>query len=205
MPRKHFVLIGLLLSAILLIIATQVYPGGNWADPQAPGFDWTKNFFSNLFPSKALNGAESNSRYWADAGMVLLACSFAVFFIGYADRLPDLNARRVVKWSAVIATVTMTLVVTPMHDLMVALSSTFFLLCIFYVTVFVLRSRLHLFKVLCVLYMGLSYYTLYLYGMAKIENLAIMQKVTVVSQILLLLGLQYFTKVEDFEPKTGKQ
>jgi hypothetical protein len=201
MLRRHSVLIGLLASIPLLVIATLVYPGGNWADPQAPGFDWTKNFFSNLFQPKAMNGADSNSRYWADAGMVLMACSFAVFFVGYADRLPDMKARRVVKWSAVVAMVTMMLVVTPLHDLMVALSSTFFLLCFFYITVFILKSRLLLFKVLCVAYLGLSYYTLYLYGMAKIENLAILQKVTVVSQILLLLGLQYFTTEEDLKPK----
>ena len=195
-------LIGLLLSAMLLIVATKVYPGGNWADPQAPGFVWSKNFISNLFQPKAINGADSNSRYWADAGMILLAVSFAVFFIGYADRLPDMKAGKVVKWCTVVAMVTMMLVVTPLHDLMIALSSTFFLVCFFYITVFILKSRLHLFKLLCVAYLGISYYTLYLYGMGRIENLAIMQKVTVVSQILLLLGLQYFTDKESLARRT---
>jgi len=200
MLRKHAVFIGILASALLILVATWVYPGGNWADPQAVGFKWTKNFISNLFQPKAINGADSSSRYWADAGMILLSASFALFFAGYARRIPSPNAKRVTRWAGFAAMVCMVLIVTPLHDLMVALSSTFFLLALFYITVFVWRSRLHLFKFLCTAVLAITYFTLYLYGTAQVEYLAVMQKVTFLSVIGLVLALEYFTKAEDFNP-----
>lgn len=43
-------------------IATLVYPGGSLLDKNSKGFDWSKNFISNLFATKAINGLENPAR-----------------------------------------------------------------------------------------------------------------------------------------------
>jgi len=92
----------------------------------------------------------------------------------------------------------MFLIVTPLHDLMLNLSITLFWTCIVVITVFILKTRLHLFKFLCVICLLIFYYSLYLWGTNDWSLLPIMQKVNFINSTLLILGLEYFTKQEDF-------
>lgn len=199
MLRKHSVLIGITLSVSLLFIAMMVYPGGSMFDKNSVGFDWTKNFISNLFGEKALNGSDNPARYWADAGMIFLAVSFAIFFMRFSEKIPQKSAANVIKYAGAGGMVFTFLVVTPLHDIMVTIASTLFLLSIFYITVFVLKSKLHFLKVLCIISLLIFYFTLYLYGSGNFVYLPIMQKITFLSMIILVLLLDYFTTKKDFE------
>ncbi|MEO7309410.1 MAG: hypothetical protein ABIX01_03355 [Chitinophagaceae bacterium] len=206
MLKKYAILLGIVISISLLLIATKVYPGGSMFDKNSVGFDWTKNFISNLFAAKAVNGADNPGRLWADAGMLFLSLSFARFFIEFSKRIPAKGAARVIKYLGAGGMLFTFFIVTPLHDVMVTIASTLFLISLFYVTVFVLKSRLHLFKFLCILCLLIFYFTLYLYGSHTYPLLLpVMQKVTFASVIILVVCLAYFTKKEDFEPiKTGK-
>jgi hypothetical protein len=199
MLKKYSVLLGVIIGLSLILIAAQVYPGGNVSDKNAVGFVWSKNFISNLFQAKAVNGADSSSRIWADAGMIFISLGFASFFIGFSKRIPSKGSANVIKYLGVTAMVCSFLIVTPLHDSMVLLSGTLYLVSIFYITVFVLMSKLHVFKFLCILCMLIFYSTLYIYGIQNFGLLAVMQKVTFFSTIILILLLEYFTKAEDFE------
>lgn len=199
MLKKHSVLIGITISVFLLLIATMVYPGGSLFDKHSIGFDWSKNYISNLFAAKAVNGLDNPSRIWADGGMIFLSVSFAIFFIEFSKRIPTKSAAKVIRYLGAGGMIFTFLIVTPLHDLMITISSTLFLISIFYITVFILKSRLHLFKFLCIICLLIFYFTLYLYGTRNYILLPIMQKVTFVSTIILILGLQYFTQKEDFE------
>lgn len=198
MLKKHSVLIGTTVSLSLLFIAMMVYPGGSVFDKNAVGFDLTKNFISNLFGEKALNGSDNPARYWADAGMIFLAVSFAMFFMRFSEKIPQKSAANVIKYAGAGGMIFTFLVITPLHDIMVTIASTMFLLSIFYITVFVLKSKLHFLKVLCVISMLIFYLTLYLYGFGDLVYLPIMQKITYFSMIILILLLDYFTTKEDF-------
>ncbi len=198
MQKKHSVLIGIMASLLLLFIAMIVYPGGSMFDKNSVGFDLTKNFISNLFGAKALNGSDNPARYWADAGMVFLAISFAVFFMRFSEKISQKSAANVIKYAGAGGMIFTFLIVTPLHDIMVTIASTLFLLSIFYITIFILKSKLHFFKILCVISMLIFYFTLYLYGSGDFAYLPIMQKITFVSMILLILLLEYFTTKEDF-------
>ncbi|MFE2864093.1 Uncharacterised protein [Sphingobacterium multivorum] len=57
--KRYFVLIGMIIALIFMYIAISIYPGGTYQNESSIGFDWSKNFFSNLFGEKALNGAEN--------------------------------------------------------------------------------------------------------------------------------------------------
>ena len=198
MIKKHSVLIGVVLSLILMIIAASVYPGGSMFDKNSVGFDWTKNFISNLFATKALNGAENPSRIWAYIGMILLPFSYAIFFINMSKKLPEKNVANILKYGGAANILFMFLIVTPLHDLMLNVSITLFWTCFGFITGFILRSRLHLFKFLCVVCLLIFYYSIFLWATNDWDLLPTMQKVNFINSTLLILGLEYFTKQEDF-------
>src|ERR1700733_10003229 len=98
MIKKYSVLICILISVIFIVVATFLYPGGSMFDKNSIGFDWTKNFISNLFGRKALNGAENPARIWAYLGMIFLPLSYAIFFINMSKKIPEKNAANILKY-----------------------------------------------------------------------------------------------------------
>ncbi len=199
MIRKYSVLICILISVIFIVVATFFYPGGTLLDKNSIGFDWTKNFISNLFAAKAINGLENPSRIWAIIGMAFQSVGDGVFFINTSKKISTKHAATVLKIVGVFNILFNFLIVTPLHDMMVTISSTLFLIGLFYITVYILKTKLYLLKISCIICLLTFYYTLYLYGTGNWVLLAIMQKVSFIGSILLVLGVEYFTKQEDFK------
>jgi hypothetical protein len=199
MLKKHSVLLAIVISISLLLIAIMVYPGGSMFDQYSVGFDLSKNFISNLFAASALNGAANPSRIWAYLGMILLPCSYAIFFFNMSKKIPDRNAGYILKYGGVANILAMFLVVTPLHDLMLNISISLFWTCIVVTTIFIFKTRLHVFKFLCVLCLVIFYYSIYLWATNDWDLLPIMQKVNFLNSALLILGLEYFTKQKDFD------
>lgn len=200
MLKKHSILVGIGIAVLLLMVAVLHYPGGSLVDKNAIGFSWKNNFISNLFDEKAVNGEYNTARYWAMAGMMFLSLSFSVFFVQFSKRIPNKSAANVIKFSGGVGMVSTFLIATPLHDIMVTIASTIFLLSMFYITVFVFKSKLHLFKLLCVIYLLIFYSTLYIYGSGYFrEHLPIIQKVLFAFTFIVMMGLHYFTKKEDFQ------
>jgi len=199
MIKKYSVLIGVVISLILMIIATSVYPGGTMFNKNSVGFDWTKNFISNLFATKAINGSENSSRIWACLGMILLPFSYAIFFLNMSRKIPEKNAANILKYGGAVNILCMFLIITPLHDLMLNISITLFWTCIIIVTIFILKTRLHLFKFFCEVCLLIFYYSIYLWAISNWDLLPTMQKVNFINSTLLILGLEYFTKQEDFD------
>jgi hypothetical protein len=197
--RKYFVLISVVISIIFLVIATLLYPGGSILDKNSVGFDWAKNFFSNLFSAKALNGADNPSRFWAITGMVFHSIGYGLFFINTSKKIPHKHTEIVLKSIGIANTLFIFLIATPFHDIMVTISSTLTMLGLFYITVFILRTRLWMMKLFCIISMLIFYFTLYLYGAGDWGLLAIMQKITFLCFMLLALTIEYFITPEDFE------
>jgi hypothetical protein len=198
MIKKYSVLTGVVISIILILIAISVYPGGTMFDEYSTGFDWTKNFMSNLFGARALNGAENPSRIWAYSGMIFLPITYAVFFINMSKKIPEKNAANIIKYGGVANIFFTFLTVTPLHDIMLIISTSLFWTCLIVITIFILKTRLHLFKFFCIISLLVFYYSVYLWGTSDWSLLPIMQKVNFVTSTLLILGLEYFTKQKDF-------
>ena len=100
------------------------------------------------------------------------------------------------------------LTVTSLHDIMLIISTTLFWTCLIVITIFILKTRLHLFKFFCIVTLLVFYYSVYLWGISDWSLLPIMQKVNFFSSTLLVLGLEYFTKKEDFAhitPRSNKK
>lgn len=198
MIKKYSVLVGIIISLILLIIATSIYPGGSIYDSNSIGFDWTGNFISNLFAPYALNGAKNPSRIWAYLGMINLPVCYAIFFIHMSKKIPEKNATYILKYGGAANILSMLLIVTPLHDLMLNVSISLFWTCIVVITVFILKTKLQLFKVSCLACLLVFYYSIYLWAISDWRLLPFIQKVNLATSTLLILGLEYFTKKEDF-------
>jgi hypothetical protein len=205
MLKKHSILLGIIISMLLLLIATLYYPGGSQFDKNVIGYDWKNNYISNLFSKNAVNGSANASRFWAIGGMIFLSASFALFFIEFSKKIPAKGAAKIIKYVGASGMLFTALIATPLHDTMITISSTMFLIGIFYITIFVFKSKLHLFKFLCIICLLVFYSTLYLYGFGYVKFLPVMQKITFAITIILVLVLEYFTQKEDFQHiKTGK-
>ncbi|MBL0883219.1 MAG: hypothetical protein IBJ16_07750 [Chitinophagaceae bacterium] len=202
MLKKHLVLLCILISVVFIGIAAFLYPGGTISDKSTVGFIWSKNFISNLFLPQALNGAENTARIWAIIGMAFHSVGYGLFFLGMAKKIPSTHAAWVLKTVGILNILFNFLIVTPLHDSMVTISSTLSMLGLFYITVFILRSKRHFFKMACILCMLIFYFALYLYGSGDWGLLAVMQKVAFTTSMLLVLALEYFTKKEDFPPSS---
>ncbi len=197
--QKYSVLICVVISVLFLVIATLLYPGGSILDKNSAGFDWSKNFFSNLFLAKALNGTMNPSRIWAIIGMIFNSIGYGLFFIHTARKIPHKHTRLVLKSVGIVNMLFTFLIATPLHDIMVTVSSTLTMLGLFYITVFILKTKLHWLKFFCIGSLLMFYATLYLYGAGHWGLLAVMQKFTFICFLLLVLTIEYFTSDEDFK------
>lgn len=196
--KNHAVLICIVISVSSVSIAASLYPGGSLLDMDSEGFDWTKNFITNLFQDNALNGKENPGRIWAIIGIALHALGYGLFFINMSKKISNNHGAKVLKIVGISNILFTFLIATPLHDMMVTISSTLAMLGIFYITVFTLKTKLHLIKIFCILSMLIFYYTLFLYGLGDWGLLAIMQKVAIVLSVFLVLVLEYFTKQTDY-------
>ena len=197
--RKYSVLLCVVISVLFMVIATLLYPGGSILDKNSVGFDWSKNFFSNLFLAKALNGTANPSRIWALIGMVFNSIGYGLFFIHTSQKIPQKHTELVLKSIGVVNMLFTFLIATPLHDVMVTVSSTLTMLGLFYITVYVLKTKLHWLKFFCMGSLLIFYSTLYLYGAGDWGLLAVMQKVTSLCFMLLVLTIEYFTRGENFQ------
>lgn len=197
--RKYSVLICVIVSIAFLVIATLLYPGGSILDKNSVGFDWTKNFFSNLFLTKALNGADNPARIWALFGMLFNSIGYGLFFFHTSRKIRHNHTALVLKSIGIANTVFTFLIATPLHDIMVTVSSTLTMLGLFYITVFIVRTKLIWMKLFCITSLLIFYFTLYLYGAGDWGLLAVMQKVSFLCFMSLILTIEYFITQADFE------
>ena len=195
--KKYSVLICMVISVILIVVATQVYPGGSLLDKNSIGFDWSKNFLSNLFAPKALNGSENPGRIWALIGMAFHSVGYGIFFINMSKKIPSKQSANILKFIGAINILFIFLIATPLHDLG-TISIIFTLLGLFTITVFILKTKLHFLKFCCIICLLTYYCFFYLFGFGYLGLAVIMQKVYNLSSMLLVLGLEYFTRYEDF-------
>jgi len=126
MIKKYLVLIGISISISLLIVATLNYPGGTDEDVSTLGFSWSKNFISNLFKERAVNGSINDARIWAIISMFFYSFSCAIFFNNFSKKIVNKIASNFIKYVGILTMPFTFFIATPYHDLMLAISNTLF-------------------------------------------------------------------------------
>jgi hypothetical protein len=195
--KKYSVLICLIISVILILIAASLYPGGSLFDNNAIGFKWTKNFISNLFQTKALNGTQNPGWIWALIAMAFHSIGYGIFFINMSKKMASKPWATILKMIGVSNIILIFLIATPLHDLGV-LSIILTLLGLFTITMFILKSKRHALKFACMSCLLTYYGFFFVYGLGYLDWAVIMQKVYILSSLLIVLALEYATKQEDF-------
>lgn len=111
MNTKHLPLVGVSLALLIVFAATLFFPGG---------YDWNKDFISSLFHA----GSET-SRWTAIAGVLLFWITLAFMFerlVRTAEFKPDASWLRMTGHGSCVYG---SLIVTPMHDLMISITVAF--------------------------------------------------------------------------------
>jgi hypothetical protein len=170
MIKKYSVLIGITISLILFAVAISMYPGGTYQNKNTIGFSWSKNYISNLFEANAINGSENSAKIWAYGAMYTGILTMPFTF----------------------------LIVTPLHNLMLNISSFLFWNCIVAITVFIFMTKLHFFKIYNSICLLIFVYAVYVHTSSNWNLLLIIAKVNAITTLLLIIGLEYFTNKEDF-------
>lgn len=197
--KKHLLLISIASSAVLLGIAAYLYPGGSEFDPAAIGFDLRHNYLCNLFKETAINGQYNPGRLWAIVGMVFLSGTFAAFFIRASGKIPHPTGARIIKWCGVGAAICAFLAVTLWHNLMTNIGVVLAMLALFYLMVFIFKTRLIWLKILSIVSLAALYFSAFIYyTQIWIDLLPIMQKIEWALLIAWMLSLEYFTEKQDF-------
>lgn len=189
----------MVMSVILIVIASLAYPGGSLSDKNSIGFDWSKNFLSNLFATKAINGSENPGWIWALTGMAFHSVGYGIFFINMSKKISSKPSSGILKFTGAANIILIFLIATPLHDLG-TISIILTLIGLFIITVFILMSKLNLLKFCCIICLLTYYSFFFFFGFGYTDLSVIMQKVYTLSSILLVLGLEYFTQYEDFIP-----
>ena len=199
--KKNQIIIGISIAVLFLFLAAIYYPGGSNLDPNSIGYDWKNNYISNLLSPKAINGMDNAARPWAIVGVLFLSASFGFFFYGFSKYIQVKSAANVIKFAGVGSALAGLLVVVPaLHDSMVTLSSIMTLVAFFYVTIFTIKSKLSILKILSILFLAIHYFACYMYFTRTfLDYLPIMQKAIHLVQIIWVVGLMYFTNEKDFE------
>lgn len=198
--QKNIILIGIVLSILCLVVASFNYPGGSPKDSRSVGFQWTENYISDMLDYKAVNGQDNKARPLAVAGALLMGLSTGLAFVRFARKVGVKKYSLVIRYGGLLMILLTALGTLPsLHDLSVTFSIILNLLVFFYIMVVLLQSRLTVFKVLSVVFLASFYGASYMFGMrAEIEYMPLVQKITHIIQIVWILGLEYFTREEDF-------
>lgn len=201
MLNKNIVLLGITLSLSCLIVASLNYPGGSPKDVNSIGYHWTENYISDMLEYKAVNGADNKARPLAVVGVVLMGLCTGLAFVRFARKVRLKNYALVLQIGGLLLLLFSLLVSVPsLHFLMVNLGVFVNLLVFFYIMVALLKSRVsNVFKILSVLFLASFYVSSFMFGTRTgLEFLPLAQKITHLVQITWILGLEYFTKPEDF-------
>lgn len=131
--------------------------------------------------------------------MVFNSIGYGLFFIHTSRKIPQKHTELVLKSIGIVNMLFTFLIATPLHDIMVTVSSTLTMLGLFYITISIFKTKLHWLKVFCIGSLLIFYSTLYLYGAGDWGLLAVMQKLSFLCFMLLVLTIEYFTRGEDFK------
>jgi hypothetical protein len=110
---KLISLIGLSLSAVCLLIATRLYPGG---------YDWNHNYISTL-----IRGQAGSARNMADIAVLLFCVSVAVAFENVARSEWFVKDKTIIRTGGIGSMVYAAFTMTVLHDLVVTISLLFFI------------------------------------------------------------------------------
>ncbi len=117
---------GILLFAVLYLLAAYLYPGGSEFNPNATGFSWTENYWCNLLNKKAINGRHNIGRPYALMALAVLAFTLTLFWHLFALLLStSRKSKLLIQVSGTLSMLIFILFSSAYHDIIINLSGLF--------------------------------------------------------------------------------
>lgn len=100
--------------------ATQIYPGGSNAFPDAVGFDMMHNYWCDLMGSTAKNGMANPATLVAKIAMITLSLSLMIFFFLFSKYIPTTRFwNNVIRISGTLSMLIAIFIFTALHDIVI--------------------------------------------------------------------------------------
>lgn len=128
MKKTIWVLIpffGILLFALLYIVATFYYPGGSLAQKSTKGFDWVHNYWCDLTDQTARNGEINFARPIALSAMLILFSSLAVFWFHLPLLFQESKINQIIRYTGISSMIVAIFMFTKFHDIVINLAGLF--------------------------------------------------------------------------------
>ena len=184
---------GIITFVLLFYYSSNLYPGGSQENLESIGFDWINNYWCNLLSEKGMNGQINPARPFAISAMIILCFSVSVFFYQFAEALTRSNLwKKLIKVTGILSMIFATLMFTDYHDLMTIISSLFGVVAVIGVIKGIYESKYVLYKIagiICVILLVIN--NIIYYSTAFIEWLPLLQKITILTVLIWILGVNY--------------
>lgn len=123
--------IGIGLFFLLYWYASTLYPGGSQASETAEGFDWLHNYWCDMMGTVAQNGSTNPAFPYAMAATIILAFSIAMFSYYFPKYIPSSPFwDQAISITGMIAMFLAVWIFSPLHDIVIIISSLFGLITI---------------------------------------------------------------------------
>lgn len=115
---------GILVFAILYVLATFYYPGGSNTDKSTIGFDWLNNYWCDLTGQLAKNGETNSAQPIALTAMIILCSTLTVFWF-YVPRLFNNNKfNQIIRLAGMSSMAIAVFLFTSFHDTVIHVAGT---------------------------------------------------------------------------------
>jgi hypothetical protein len=192
---------GILVFAVLYVVATFYYPGGSNADKTALGFDWLNNYWCDLTGQFAKNGETNPARPIALTALIILCSTLAVFWF-YVPRLfSDNKFNQFIRYAGITSMTVAVFLFTDFHDTVINVAGTFGIAALTGVFIGLYKNNLTKLFGYGVFCLGLMLLNYFIYETSFLLSLLpIIQKVTFVLLLVWICLIDIYlyrtTKVE---------
>jgi hypothetical protein len=196
-------IIGIVAFICLYLIAAHLYPGGSLIDRSSEGFDWSNNYWCNLYYTYAINGELNPSRKFAILGMCILCVSLLFFFFEFPLFFSLGKVwRKIIPFSGLSSMLCAVFIYTDYHDILSVLACSFGSLSLTGMFIGLKKRKMKNFVrtgIFCVVLIALNAYIYF--SQESIFILPILQKVTFAAVLLWIalvnskFGMRQFEKI----------
>lgn len=170
---------GIILFALLYVVATLLYPGGSDIDRNAKGFNWLHNYWCELMAPHSQNRQENIARPVAILAMCVLAASLALIWYYVPSRLPlHKSLQKLNSWSGILSMVMLFFLFTHDHDKVINIAASLGFTAMLLTSAGLYRKKMFFLFSLGVFCFLLGLLNTWLYYSGQRYYLPVVQKVT---------------------------
>ena len=169
---------GIILFALLYVLATILYPGGSINNQAAQHFSWLHNYWCDLMDSHSKNGVLNTAQPIAITAIFVLSISLGFFWYNFTQLFIS-RGRFIIRYSGILSVLLMTSLVAGPHDPVIYMAGLSGITAITGALIVLYQERLYIFFVhglFCVVLCLINNYIYYtghlLYALPVVQKIS---------------------------------